>query len=54
MMLESHLFEGRQDIKGPADTLKYGVSVTDACINFEATETVLANMAAAVQARRLN
>lgn len=32
--------------------LKYGVSITDACINFESTETVLDELAKAVQARR--
>ena len=38
-MLESNLHEGRQDLgKGP---LRYGVSITDACISWEATETLL-------------
>jgi 3-deoxy-7-phosphoheptulonate synthase len=32
--------------------LKYGVSITDACINWESTESVLAELAAAVQQRR--
>jgi 3-deoxy-7-phosphoheptulonate synthase len=32
--------------------LKYGVSITDACINFESTETVLDELAKAVQTRR--
>tara|TARA_Y100000310_G_scaffold343470_1_gene451240 strand:- start:399 stop:1478 length:1080 start_codon:yes stop_codon:yes gene_type:complete len=42
MMLESHLFEGRQDLNdmGLAD-LRYGVSVTDACIGWEQTEQLL-------------
>jgi 3-deoxy-7-phosphoheptulonate synthase len=40
-MLESHLFAGRQDItENPAD-LKYGVSVTDECIDWETTEQLL-------------
>ncbi|MES9861434.1 MAG: 3-deoxy-7-phosphoheptulonate synthase [Candidatus Thiodiazotropha sp. LLP2] len=40
-MLESHLHAGRQDItKDPAD-LKYGVSVTDECIDWETTEKLL-------------
>lgn len=32
--------------------LKYGVSITDACINWEDTEAVLAKLAAAVKKRR--
>jgi 3-deoxy-7-phosphoheptulonate synthase len=43
LMLESHLREGRQDIEGPRS---YGVSVTDACIDFEETETLLRMFAA--------
>jgi 3-deoxy-7-phosphoheptulonate synthase len=38
MMLESHLYEGTQDIKGD---LRYGVSVTDACIGWELTEKLI-------------
>ena len=33
-------------------SLKYGVSVTDACINLEDTATVLDGLAAAVRQRR--
>lgn len=32
--------------------LKYGVSITDACINWEDTESVLENLAQAVRTRR--
>lgn len=32
--------------------LKYGVSITDACIHWEDTEAVLAELAAAVSTRR--
>jgi 3-deoxy-7-phosphoheptulonate synthase len=32
--------------------LKYGVSITDACINWEDTESVLAELAQAVAKRR--
>jgi 3-deoxy-7-phosphoheptulonate synthase len=38
MMLESHLFEGCQPL---GDTLRYGVSVTDACLGWSATEQLL-------------
>jgi len=47
VMLESNLNEGSQ--KEPAE---YGVSITDACISWEATELVLKELAAAVRARR--
>jgi len=32
LMLESNLHEGQQDVTLPVNDLKYGVSVTDACI----------------------
>jgi 3-deoxy-7-phosphoheptulonate synthase len=51
MMIESHLEEGRQDIV-PGVPLKHGVSVTDACISMAQTIPVLAELAAAVRARR--
>jgi len=51
VMIESHLVEGRQDfIDGKAET--YGQSVTDACIGWADTETVLQQLADAVKARR--
>lgn len=39
-MLESNLFEGNQAIKSKEE-LKYGVSVTDACIGFDETERII-------------
>ena len=39
LMLESHLFEGKQPLKPGA--LRYGVSVTDACVGWETTEHLL-------------
>ncbi len=51
VMIESHLNEGRQDIK-PGEKLAHGVSVTDACISFAQTQPVLAQLAQAVQMRR--
>ena len=51
VMIESHLVEGRQDlVDGKAPT--YGQSITDACIGWEDTETVLRQLADAVEARR--
>jgi 3-deoxy-7-phosphoheptulonate synthase len=51
VMIESHLEEGRQDII-PGKPLRYGVSITDACISIEQTKSVLENLAQAVQQRR--
>jgi 3-deoxy-7-phosphoheptulonate synthase len=46
VMLESHLCEGRQDLPPEGKSaLKYGVSITDACIGWEDTKTVLATLA---------
>jgi 3-deoxy-7-phosphoheptulonate synthase len=52
VMIESHLNPGRQDLV-PGKPLAYGVSVTDACIGWDATELLLRELAAAVQTRRL-
>jgi 3-deoxy-7-phosphoheptulonate synthase len=41
MMLESHLEEGRQDASADPGTLRYGVSITDACISWDTTEKLL-------------
>ncbi|HWJ06630.1 MAG TPA: 3-deoxy-7-phosphoheptulonate synthase [Steroidobacteraceae bacterium] len=40
-MLESHLNWGSQPLSGDRSQLRYGVSVTDACIDWAATEQVL-------------
>ncbi|CAI0985051.1 3-deoxy-7-phosphoheptulonate synthase [Serratia liquefaciens] len=44
IMLESHLHEGSQSSEQPRADMRYGVSVTDACINWESTETLLRHM----------
>ena len=49
VMLESFLLPGRQEI-GP--DMVYGRSVTDSCMAWDTTETVLAQLAEAVRARR--
>lgn len=41
LMLESHLEAGRQDIPADLSRLKYGVSVTDGCIDWRTTERIL-------------
>jgi 3-deoxy-7-phosphoheptulonate synthase len=51
VMIESHLEEGRQDLV-PGAPLRPGVSITDACIGWRATEPVLRTLAAAVTSRR--
>jgi 3-deoxy-7-phosphoheptulonate synthase len=51
VMIESHLEEGRQDLK-PGVPLRYGVSITDACLGWAQTEPVLDTLARAVRARR--
>jgi 3-deoxy-7-phosphoheptulonate synthase len=51
VMLESHLTEGRQDIVNGRAGLRYGQSVTDGCIGWEQTETVLDELAQAVRSR---
>ena len=54
VMIESNLVEGRQDVpaEGGREGLKYGCSITDACIGWETTEEVLALLAKGVQNRR--
>jgi 3-deoxy-7-phosphoheptulonate synthase len=41
IMVESNLFEGKQPIASRLEDLKYGVSVTDACMGWEPTEELL-------------
>jgi 3-deoxy-7-phosphoheptulonate synthase len=40
VMLESNLFEGNQKLQAPQD-LRYGVSITDACIDWDTTAACL-------------
>ncbi len=47
LMLESHLREGRQDLHS-GSPLTYGQSVTDACLDFERTESLLEQLAGAM------
>lgn len=53
VMIESNLVEGNQSLgDGDLSKLTRGQSVTDACISWETTETVLETLSAAIQARR--
>jgi 3-deoxy-7-phosphoheptulonate synthase len=51
VMLESHLHEGSQPLKEPKD-LKYGMSITDACLGWEVTERMLRQGADALRRHR--
>ncbi|MDQ6978961.1 MAG: 3-deoxy-7-phosphoheptulonate synthase [Mariprofundaceae bacterium] len=51
LMIESHLNEGQQSV-GSIDTLAYGVSVTDACVGWADTLTMLEMLAESVAQRR--
>jgi 3-deoxy-7-phosphoheptulonate synthase len=51
LMLESHLFAGNQPLNG--EELRYGVSITDACIDWGETETLLNEAADALAGRSL-
>ena len=55
VMIESHLVAGAQDFKpGRTDrrTLRYGQSITDACIGWDTSKALLAELAHAVRKRR--
>ncbi|KAJ2503659.1 3-deoxy-7-phosphoheptulonate synthase, partial [Coemansia sp. RSA 2049] len=56
VMIESNISEGRQDIpaeaEGGAKALKYGQSITDACVSWEQTIPMLQELAQAVRDRR--
>ena len=41
LMLESHLHEGTQVLKDDPSELEYGVSITDACLNWEQTDDLI-------------
>lgn len=51
VMVESHLVAGRQDLV-PGQALVYGQSITDGCIDWDASVQVLERLAAAVKKRR--
>lgn len=51
VMCESHLNEGRQDLV-PGRTPKYAKSITDGCIGWDATISMLEALAESVRTRR--
>ena len=50
-MLERNIEEGNQKITQDLNDLKYGVSLTDACINWESTEKLLLRLAEKLRKR---
>lgn len=52
IMLESHLKAGRQDLV-PGKQLQYGVSITDGCLGWEDSRSILDEFADAVRKRRV-
>ncbi|KAJ3199123.1 3-deoxy-7-phosphoheptulonate synthase, partial [Entophlyctis luteolus] len=53
VMVESNINEGNQKVPaGGVKDLKYGVSITDACVNWETTVEMLDILSAAVVTRR--
>ena len=50
-MLESNIEDGNQQIPEDLSELKYGVSLTDACMNWETTEALLTEAAERLRAR---
>lgn len=47
LMLESHLYSGSQSISSP---LRYGISITDPCLDWESTESLISEAAKRLQA----
>ena len=45
VMIESNLEGGKQELKGDKSALKYGQSITDACVDFATTELMLERFA---------
>ena len=52
VMVESHMLEGRQDLV-PGKPLTYGQSITDGCVCWDDSVTILETLAEGVKARRL-
>ncbi|KAK7441736.1 hypothetical protein VKT23_016399 [Stygiomarasmius scandens] len=53
VMIESNINDGRQDVPpGGPSCLKHGISITDACVNFDTTVQMLDMLNKAVASRR--
>ena len=49
LMLESHLLRGQAEDSPAVGELRYGVSITDGCIDWTTTEALLLEIADAVR-----
>jgi 3-deoxy-7-phosphoheptulonate synthase len=52
LMLESHLKAGSQSIPADVSKLEYGMSITDPCIDWQATEALVIKLHESLQGRR--
>lgn len=52
VMIESHLNQGNQKGSSDFESLKYGVSITDSCVNWDTTLEMIKSLSEAVQKRR--
>jgi len=52
LMLESHLKAGNQPIPKDLTQLEYGMSITDPCIDWQTTETLLLKLHRSLQSVR--
>jgi 3-deoxy-7-phosphoheptulonate synthase len=52
VMIESNLEAGNQKIPTDISQLKYGVSITDACIDWKTTEKILLSAHGRLQKRK--
>ena len=53
VMIESHLVAGKQPIPKDLSQLVYGQSITDGCVDFATTATMLRSIAQAVRSNVL-
>ena len=51
LMIESNINAGNQSAEQPVSEMKYGVSITDACIDWETTDSLLRKIAADLKTR---
>ena len=53
MMMESNINKGNQKLVfGKAEKLRFGISITDSCMDFETTEEIVMELSKAVEKRR--
>lgn len=51
LMFESYLKSGNQPLRGPLEQLRFGISVTDPCLGWEETESLILSGAQKIQTR---